>query len=197
MCGVKMGDDLPRCSWASGSEIERTYHDTEWGRPLHDERKLFELLMLEGKQAGLSWYTILSRRELLRVAFDGFDPQKMAAYDEDKLGLLLSTEGVIKNRLKVRASVTNAQAYFKLCDRFRSLDAFLWSYVDGKAIQNEWESVSEVPAQTDLSNKISRDLKALGFKFVGATIIYAFMQSIGMVNDHLTSCFVYDEVRAL
>lgn len=183
--------ELVRCGWAKGPVYEK-YHDEEWGRPLHDERRLFEMLILEGQQAGLSWITILNRREKLRAAYDNFDPAVLRHYTEDKLAELLQNADVIRNRLKVRAAVTNAKAYFDLAARYGSLDNFLWRYVDYKPIKNGWTELSQVPAKTDLSDQISKDLKKLGFTFVGSTIIYAYMQSIGMVNDHLAGCHCYN-----
>ncbi|WP_316557142.1 DNA-3-methyladenine glycosylase I [Methanimicrococcus hongohii] len=173
--------------------IEEKYHDEEWGKPLHDEKMLFEMLILEGQQAGLSWTTILKKREAMREAYDNFDPEIMKDYDEKKAAELLSNAGIIRNRLKVKAAVTNSKAYFKLVEKHGSLDEFMWAYVDGKPIQNRPKTNSEIPANTELSDRISKDLKKLGFTFVGSTIIYAYMQSIGMVNDHLESCEFCDE----
>lgn len=177
-----------RCPWAEKSELEKAYHDTEWGIPVHDDKTLFKMLILEGQQAGLSWATILKKRESLCAAFDGFDPALVKDYDNKKIEALLHTDGIIKNRLKIQAAVTNAQAYFTLCKEFGSLDAYLWRYVGNKSRINAWKTPDAVPAKTELSDVISRDLKKRGFKFAGSTIIYAFMQSIGMVNDHLISC---------
>ncbi len=177
-----------RCPWAEKSELEKAYHDTEWGIPVHDDKTLFKMLILEGQQAGLSWATILKKRESLCAAFDDFDPALVQNYDDKKIEALLHTDGIIKNRLKIQAAVTNAQAYFTLCKEFGSLDAYLWRYVGNKPRINAWKTPDEVPAKTELSDVISRDLKKRGFKFAGSTVIYAFMQSIGMVNDHLISC---------
>lgn len=179
---------LKRCNWAENSEIERNYHDTKWAVPLHDERELFRMLLLEGMQAGLSWVTILNKMDAFDAAFDGFDPVLLAKYDEKKVEELLANPGIIRNKLKIRGAIKNAQAYLKLCEEFGSLDKYLWSYVENKPIQNAWKSMEEVPAKTELSEKISRDLKKRGFSFVGPTIIYAYMQAIGMVNDHLAHC---------
>lgn len=186
-----------RCPWAGDIPIYIDYHDNEWGRPVHDDRKLFEMLILEGMQAGLSWITVLKKREDFRKAFDGFNPEKVALYDESKIQELLSNEKIIRNRLKVNAAVTNARAFLKVQEKYGSFHQFIWSYVDHTPIQNHWEKMEEVPAKTPLTDRISKDLKQMGFKFVGSTIIYAFMQAIGMVNDHITGCFVYEEIRSL
>lgn len=191
-----MQTQIIRCGWAKGPLYE-AYHDNEWGRPLHNEQALFELLLLEGQQAGLSWLTILRRREKLRQAFDNFDPEVLARYDENKIAALLQNKDIIRNRLKVRAAVVNARAYLELKARHGSLNEFLWRYVDYKPIQNSWRELSQLPAQTPLSAAISKDLKKQGFKFTGATIIYAYMQSMGMVNDHLVSCHCHQTCRKL
>lgn len=185
------------CPWAAKTEIERTYHDSVWGSPMHGDRELFKMLCLEGMQAGLSWLTILRKMESMCALFDDFDPSIVATYGEDKVESLLCSEGLIKNRLKIRAVITNAQAYHKLCQECGSLDSYLWAYVDGVPIQNVWSRIEDVPAKTELSDKISKDLKRRGFKFVGSVIIYAFMQAIGMVNDHLTTCPRHEEVKTL
>lgn len=179
---------MKRCPWAEKSEIEREYHDTKWGVPLHNERELFRMLILEGMQAGLSWVTILSKMPAFDLAFDGFDPVVIAGYDEKKIVELLANPGIIRNQLKIRGVIKNAQTYLKLCEEFGSLDAYLWSYVNHQPILNACKSMEEVPAKTSLSERISKDLKKRGFTFVGPTIIYAFMQAIGMVNDHLVDC---------
>ncbi|TDQ70212.1 DNA-3-methyladenine glycosylase I [Methanimicrococcus blatticola] len=176
-----------RCEWAK-TPLDCEYHDKEWGKPLHDERRLFEMLMLEGQQAGLSWSTILKKREAMRKAYDNFDPEIMKNYDDKKMAELLENEGIIRNRLKVKAAVTNSNAYFKLKEEHGSLDNFLWRYVNGKPIQNHPKTIADIPVSTELSAQISKDLKKIGFTFVGSTIIYAYMQAIGMVNDHLESC---------
>lgn len=176
-----------RCDWPK-TPLDYEYHDNEWGNPLHDERKLFEMLILEGQQAGLSWSTILKKRETMRKAYDNFDPEIMKNYDDKKKAELLENEGIIRNRLKVKAAVTNSNAYFKLKDEYGSLDNFMWRYVNGAPIRNCPKTSAEIPASTELSDQISKDLKKLGFTFVGSTIIYAYMQAIGMVNDHLESC---------
>ncbi|WP_139652301.1 DNA-3-methyladenine glycosylase I [Raoultibacter phocaeensis] len=187
-------EEQPRCSWPGDIPIYVDYHDNEWGRPSHDDRELFELLILEGAQAGLSWITILKKREAYRKAFDDFDPVKVSRYDEKKVEELMENEGIIRNRLKINAAIANAKLFLDIVEEFGSFDAFLWGYVDGAPIVNRWESEDEIPASTPLSDRISKDLKKRGFKFVGSTIMYAYMQSIGMVNDHVTGCFVYREL---
>ena len=172
------------------------YHDNEWGRPVHDDRKLFEMLILEGAQAGLSWETVLKKREGYREAFDGFDPRKVALYDEVKIGELLANTGIIRNRLKINAAVINARLFLDIVEKYGSFDRFIWGYVDYKPIVGNWESFAEMPLTTPISDSISKDLKKMGFKFVGSTIIYSFMQAVGMVNDHLRSCCVFDEILA-
>lgn len=183
-------DNIARCSWAT-TDLYKEYHDKEWGRPLHDDDKLFEMLILEGMQAGLSWLTILNKREAFREAFDGFDCRKVARYDEAKIEELMGNERIIRNRLKIKAAVTNAQQFLKIQEEFGSFDAYIWSYVENKPIQNHFAAVDEIPATTPLSDRISKDLKKRGFKFVGSTIVYAYMQSVGMVNDHVKSCHLY------
>lgn len=190
-------ESLQRCSWPGDDPLYIQYHDTEWGRPTHDDRELFELLILEGAQAGLSWITVLRKREAYRSAFDNFDPCKVALYDEAKIEELLANEGIIRNRLKIRSAVTNAQAFLRVVDEYGSFDAFIWKYVKGVPIQNNWKSEAEIPATTPLSDQISKDLKKRGFKFVGSTIVYAYLQSIGMVNDHIVGCFAHQECAAL
>jgi DNA-3-methyladenine glycosylase I len=178
------------------NELEIEYHDTEWGVPEHDDQKLFEFLILEGAQAGLSWDTILKRRENYRKAFDDFDYNVVASYGEEKIEKLLQDSGIIRNKLKVRSAVSNAKAFIEIRDDFGSFDNYLRGFlVDGKTIQNSWKSMDELPAKTELSEKISKDMKKRGFNFVGATIIYAFMQAVGMVNDHVTGCFRHEECR--
>jgi DNA-3-methyladenine glycosylase I len=170
------------------------YHDKEWGTPLHDDKKLFEFLILDGFQAGLSWKTILNKRESFKEAFDGFEYKKIAHYDEKKIEELMNNPKIVRNRLKINAVVKNAKSFMKIQDNFGSFDKYLWSFVDNKPIQNKWKSWDEVPGKTPLSEKISKDLKKKGFSFVGPTIIYAFMQAIGMVNDHLINCFRHKEL---
>lgn len=181
-----------RCCWSTTEKYD-DYHDNEWGRPLHDEIRLFEMLILEGMQAGLSWITILNKRDAFREAFDGFDPVKVAEYGEDKISELMANAGIVRNKLKINAAVTNARLFLEIQKKYGSFDSFIWAYVDGKPVINHFKDMSELPASTDLSDRISGDLKKMGFKFVGSTIIYAYMQSIGMVNDHLTHCFLYNQ----
>ncbi|MHA1610483.1 MAG: DNA-3-methyladenine glycosylase I [Promethearchaeota archaeon] len=185
-----------RC-WGNVSPLMEKYHDEEWGTPLHDETGLFELLILEGAQAGLSWTTILNKRENFRAALDGFDYAKIAKYGEAKKSELMANSGIIRNRLKIESFSTNALAFMTIQKEFGSFDTYLWNYVDGVPIQNQRTSWTDVPAKTELSEQISKDLKKRGFKFVGPTIIYAFMQAIGMVNDHLIDCFMYEEIKNL
>jgi len=186
--------DKIRCSWAGELPIYVDYHDKEWGRPVHDDNKLFEILILEGMQAGLTWLTVLKKRETFREAFDGFDPQKVALYDDAKICELLENEGIIRNRLKVHAAVNNAKLFLEVQKQYGSFDKFLWRYVDHTPIVGHWAHLEDLPATTPISDQISKDLKKMGFKFVGSTIIYAFMQATGMVNDHLTTCFLYEGV---
>lgn len=182
-----------RCYWAGNDPMYVDYHDNEWGRPVHDDIKLFEMLILEGMQAGLSWITILKKRDAFRKAFDGFDPYKVSVYDDEKIQELLTNEKIIRNRLKINAAVSNAKAFIKVVEEFGSFDKFIWGYVNYRPIINQWEKISDMPARTPLSDKISKDLAKRGFKFVGSTIIYSFMQAVGMVNDHTTDCFAYKE----
>ncbi len=186
-----------RCPWGASDPLYLAYHDEEWGVPLHEERRLFEMLVLEGAQAGLSWLTILKRRDAYRRAFDRFDPRKVARYDDDAIARLLADDGIIRNRLKVRAAVTNARAFLDVQGEFGSFDAYIWRFVDGRPIQNAWTTLAEVPARTALSDALSKDLKARGFSFVGSTICYAHMQATGMVNDHVVSCFRHRAVQRL
>jgi DNA-3-methyladenine glycosylase I len=185
---------MNRCQWAQ-SERMIAYHDLEWGVPVYDDRLLFEFLTLEGAQAGLSWDTILTRRKNYRAAFDGFDPAIIAGYGEDKIAELLANPGIIRNRLKIRSVIQNARACLEVQREFGNLSAYLWGFVGGKAQQNRWSSLSEIPAQSAESQAMSKDLKKRGFTFVGATICYAFMQAVGMVNDHTRDCFRYEEVK--
>ena len=180
-----------RCPWPSDDKLMIKYHDNEWGVPLHNDRKLFEFLILEGFQAGLSWRTILHKRENFRKAFNNFDFNKIAKYDRRKINSLLKNEGIIRNKLKIEGAITNAKAFFLVRKEFGSFDKYIWSFVNGKPIQNKFESLKQLPAKTKLSDKISEDLKKRGFKFVGSTIVYAHMQATGMVDDHLVSCFRY------
>ncbi len=186
-----------RCSWANTPEIYVEYHDTEWGVPLRDDDKLFEFLVLEGMQAGLSWLMVLNKRENFRKAFDGFDPRKVASYDQKKIDELLLDAGIIRNKLKVNAAVTNAQAFLRIQKEFSSFCDYMWKFVDGQPIINKWKELSEIPAKTELAEVISKDLKKRGFKFVGPTVVYSHMQATGMVNDHLVDCFRWKEVQEL
>ena len=183
-----------RCPWAGNDPIYIKYHDKEWGIPLHNDRKLFEFLLLDGFQAGLSWITILKKRTNYRLAFDNFNARKIAAYDTRKVEQLLQNKGIIRNRLKIEAAVTNAKAFLAIRDEFSSFGDYIWQFTEGKTLKNAWKSISEIPAWTDESIAMSKDLKQRGFKFVGPTICYAFMQAAGMVNDHLIDCFRYHEV---
>jgi DNA-3-methyladenine glycosylase I len=184
---------MQRCNWAK-NDLAIHYHDTEWGVPLHDDRGLFEFLILEGAQAGLSWDTILRKRENYREAFDSFDAEKVARYGERKITELLQNEGIIRNRLKIASAVGNAQAFLRVRDEFGSFDDFIWRFVDGNPIVNAPHGNGDIPAKTSISDAISKDLRKRGFNFVGSTIMYAFMQATGMVNDHLVTCFRYKEV---
>lgn len=186
---VNPTDALARCAWVNADPLYIAYHDEEWGRPLRDDRKLFELLMLEGMQAGLSWYTILKKRESFREAFDGFDPMKIVEYGPDKVEELLQNPGIIRNRLKVQGVITNARVYLDIVKEHGGFADYLWSFVDGTPVVNQWERSDQVPASTPLSDAMSKALKKKGMKFVGTTIIYAFMQASGMVNDHTLNCF--------
>jgi DNA-3-methyladenine glycosylase I len=186
--------NLRRCPWADGDPLYRAYHDREWGVPVHDDRILFEFLTLEGAQAGLSWITILKKREAFRAAFAGFDPEAVAGFDRAKVAQLLADPGIVRNRLKVEAAVANARFFLKVQEEFGSFDAYQWRFVDGRQIRNAWGSVKEVPASTPVSDAMSRDLKQRGFRFVGSTICYAHMQAVGMVNDHIVDCFRWREV---
>lgn len=185
---------MHRCSWAGNDPLYIAYHDQEWGVPLHDDRRLFEMLILEGAQAGLSWITILRKRENYRAVFDGFDPHKIARYDARKVRALLEDPGIVRNRLKVAAAVQNANMLLTLLEQEGSLDNYLWRFVDGKPIINAWRNLKEIPPRTPLSDVLSKDLSRRGFKFVGPTICYAFMQAVGMVNDHITDCFRHREL---
>lgn len=193
---TKQGNEMQktRCHWASNDPLYIEYHDHEWGVPVYDEQKLFEFILLEGAQAGLSWITILKRRENYRQAFDQFDPYKIARYNEKKLSSLLNDPGIIRNRLKVQAAVLNAQAFLQVKQELGNFTDYLWQFVDGKPIINHWSSASDVPVSTSVSDAMAKDLKKRGFKFVGTTICYAFMQAVGMVNDHTTNCFLSSHI---
>lgn len=184
---------MNRCGWAT-NDLSIAYHDAEWGVPLHDDRGLFEFLILEGAQAGLSWDTILRKRDNYRKAFDNFDPAKVARYTDARCSTLLLNEGIIRNRLKIASSVSNAKAFLKVQKEFGSFDKYMWGFVGGKPLVNKLKSMNEVQAKTEISDALSKDLKKRGFNFVGSTIMYAFMQATGMVNDHLTTCFRYQEI---
>lgn len=184
-----------RCGWSSTDPLYVAYHDDEWGMPVHDDRRLFEFLTLEGAQAGLSWLTILKKRENYRRALHGFDPQKIASYAATDVERLLADSSIIRNRLKIESAIKNARAVLKIMDEFGSFDAFIWRYVDYRPIQNAWRSLAEIPATTEQSDTMSKDLKKRGFNFVGSTICYSFMQAVGMVNDHVVGCFRHDEVK--
>ena len=184
-----------RCEWANTPPIYVEYHDTEWGAPLHDDDKLFEFLILEGMQAGLSWLIVLNKRENFRKAFDGFDPRKVARYDDEKIAELLQDAGIIRNKAKVRAAVTNAQAFLEIQTEFGSFSKYMWGFVDGKPIINKWKKLSQIPTTSTIAEELSRDLKKRGFKFVGPTVVYSHMQATGMVNDHLVECFRWKEVQ--
>lgn len=184
-----------RCVWAGSNELYQAYHDKEWGVPLHDERALFEFLILEGAQAGLSWITILKKREAYREAFDNFDAARIASYDVRKMQSLLQNSAIVRNRLKLQSAVINAQKFLDVQNEFGSFDAFVWNFVGGTPQQNYWRSFAEVPASTATSDTMSRELKSRGFKFVGSTICYAFMQATGMVNDHTTDCFRHAQLK--
>lgn len=183
-----MCENGSRCGWAGSEPIYVDYHDKEWGRPLHDENRLFEMLILEGQQAGLSWITVLKKRAHMRIAYDGFNPERIALYGEEKIEALMNDPGIIRNKLKIKSVINNARVYIALKEKGFTLDGFLWEYVDGKPIINYFKSYKDAPAKTELSDRISKDLKKLGFNFIGSTIIYAYMQAIGMVNDHEESC---------
>jgi|TARA_B110000305_G_C19403854_1_gene621619 DNA-3-methyladenine glycosylase I len=188
---------LSRCAWAGDNPLYQKYHDKEWGVPLHSDKKLFEFLILEGMQAGLSWITILKKRQAFREAFDGFDFNKVAKYPDRKIEQLLNNPDIIRNKLKVNAAVTNAQAFIRIRKEFGTFNQYIWQFVDHRPLQNSWKNLQELPAKTALAETITRDLKKRGFSFVGPTIVYSHMQATGMVNDHTTDCFRYQEIRAL
>ena len=186
-----------RCDWAGADPLYLAYHDREWGVPLHDDRQLFEMLILEGAQAGLSWITILKKRENYRRAFDNFEPEIVAAYGEDKIAALLADPGIVRNRRKVAAAVQNARAFLQVQADFGTFDAYIWQFIGGQPRQNAWRSLADLPAKTVESETMSKDLRKRGFNFVGPTICYAYMQATGMVNDHMADCFRYGEVAGL
>ena len=184
-----METKLPRCNWVTDDPLYLAYHDEEWGVPVHDDLKLFEMLTLEGAQAGLSWITVLRRREGYRRAFDGFDPERIARYGEDKVAALLADPGIVRNRAKIESTIRNAQIFLEVIDDTGSFDEYLWQFVGGEPRVNDWRNIKEVPAETAESKAMSKELKRRGFGFVGSTICYAFMQAVGMVDDHITTCF--------
>jgi DNA-3-methyladenine glycosylase I len=188
---------MNRCAWAGSDPLYVAYHDQEWGVPVHDDRTLFEFLILEGAQAGLSWSTILRKRQNYRLAFDDFDPLKVACYDAQKVAELLANPGIVRNRLKIAAAIQNAQAFLKVQAEFGSFDAYIWQFVGGRPRLNAWQTLSELPAATPESHAMSKDLLRRGFRFVGPTICYAHMQATGMVNDHTTDCFRYQELKVI
>ena len=194
MGGKKKPSDPVRCAWAR-NDLAIRYHDREWGVPVHNDRKLFEFLILEGAQAGLSWDTILQKRENYREAFDGFDPEQIARYGKRRIATLLKNPGIVRNRLKVASAVSNAKAFITVQEEFGSFDKYIWQFVGGKPRRNAWSSLQQVPPRTEESDAISLELKKRGFKFVGSTICYAFMQAVGLVNDHMTSCFRFPVLK--
>ena len=189
----KSQSNIKRCAWVSDDPLYIHYHDYEWGRPIHDDRLLFEFLILEGMQAGLSWLTILRKRDNYRACFDNFDAERIIRYDDKKISQLFSCPGIIRNQLKINAIVTNAAAYLRVKKEWGSFANYIWNFVDGKPIKNHWQNSQTVPATSDISDKLAKDLKKRGFKFIGNTICYAFMQAVGMVNDHTVECFLNQE----
>ena len=185
---------MQRCPWPADNELMIQYHDTEWGVPVHEDVRHFEFLILEGAQAGLSWLTVLRKRENYRKAFDDFNPEKISGYGSKKIGELVKNPGIIRNRLKIESAVNNAKKFLEIQNEFGSFDSYIWRLVDNKPIINSWKKLSDIPAKTEVSDKISKDLKKRGFKFVGSTIMYSHMQAVGIVNDHLTRCFRYREI---
>ena len=182
-------EDRKRCAWCEKDDLYKNYHDNEWGKPVYDDATLFEFLILETFQAGLSWYTILKKRENFRKAFDKFDVKKVAVYNDKKLQILIEDSGIIRNQLKIKSAVNNAQAFIKIQEEFGSFSKYIWAFVDGKPIDNKPQTLKDIPATTPLSDVLSKDLKKRGFKFVGSTVIYAHMQATGMINDHVADCF--------
>lgn len=183
-----------RCSWVTDDPLYIDYHDKEWGVPIFDDNRLFEFLILEGAQAGLSWLTVLKKRENYRICFNNFSPHKIALYDQNKIKFLLDNAGIIRNRLKVESVIINAKAYFDVLTEWNTFSDYIWHFVNGEQIKNHWKTINDVPTKTFLSDKMSKDLKSRGFKFVGSTICYAFMQAVGMVNDHTVDCFLYNKI---
>ena len=186
-------EEPKRCDWCLGSDLYREYHDHEWGAPVHDDRKQFEFLVLESAQAGLSWITILKRREGYRIQYTDFDPQQVARYDEKKILMMLQDTGIIRNRKKIESSINNAKLFLEIQEKYGSFNNYFWNFTDGKQVVNQHEHLSDLPATTTLSDTITKDMKQKGFKFLGSTIIYAHMQATGLVNDHLVDCFRYEE----
>jgi len=186
---------VKRCDWCMGNELYIEYHDREWGTPVFDDRKHFEFMVLESAQAGLSWITILKKRENYRIAYDGFDPQKVARYGEKKKAALLANQGIIRNRLKIEASINNAVQFLEIQKEYGSFSDYIWSFSKGKQVKGKWKTIEEIPAKTELSDRLAADLKKRGFKFLGSIIMYSHLQATGIVNDHLTSCFRYKEVH--
>jgi len=186
---------MKKCTWALSSPSEQQYHDLEWGVPVHDDRLLFEFLVLEGAQAGLSWATVLNKRDNYRKAFDNFNVERVTSYDDKKINALLANPGIVRNKQKINSAVTNAQAFLTVQREFGSFDSYIWQFVDGRPLHNAWESATDIPVSTQISNLMSKDLKKRGFKFVGNTICYAFMQATGMVNDHTVDCYRYTEIK--
>ena len=195
MKSIQHPDGLARCPWCGSDPLYVDYHDSEWGVPERDDRALFEKLLLDGFQAGLSWITILRKRDNFRLAFDGFDPEKIARYDKRKLASLMKDAGIIRNRMKIDGSVASARAYLEIMEKGPGFSKYLWEFVDGEPIVNRRKTTKQIPAESDVSRKISKDLKARGFKFCGPTIVYAFMQAVGMVNDHLVKCHCHETVQ--
>lgn len=187
---------MERCPWPGNDDLYIRYHDDEWGVPVHDDRKHFEFLVLESAQAGLSWLTILRRRENYRTAYEDFDPEIVAAFDEKKIEELMLDSGIIRNRRKIESSVNNAKAFLRIEEEFQSFDNYIWGFVGGKPVINKWKNISEIPSKTALSDAVSSDLKKRGFKFLGSTIMYAHMQATGIINDHIISCFRYEEINS-
>lgn len=188
---------MERCPWPGNDDLYIRYHDNEWGVPVHDDRKHFEFLVLESAQAGLSWLTILRRRENYRTAYEDFDPEIVAAFDEKKIEELMLDSGIIRNRRKIESSVNNAKAFLRIEEEFQSFDNYIWGFVGGKPVINKWKNISEIPSKTALSDAVSSDLKKRGFKFLGSTIMYAHMQATGIINDHIISCFRYEEINSV
>ncbi len=192
---MQEGQYMKRCEWANKDELEQSYHDSEWGVPIHDDRSLFEFLILEGAQAGLSWSTILRKREGYRKAFDNFDARKISRYSKADVSQLMANPEIIRNQLKIEATIANARALLRVQEEFGSFDRYIWQFVNGKPIQNSWRKMADIPSTSPESEAMSKDLRNRGFKFVGATICYAFMQAVGMVNDHVVDCFRYKGLR--